>query len=202
MNGLKRTIGVIIALVVSSVLFLLFPALNVLLADREKKNMEIAYEIEAPATPKKQVIKQKQIRQINNSFNMNASSPSRPSTFSMDLSLASAATSGVGVVGGDAGMMVFNPNEVDEVASPLFEVPPRFPGRAQREGIAGRVELMLVVETNGSVSNIQLVTEEPKGFGFAKEAMAAMSQFKFKPSVREGVPVRQRFKKEFLFEYE
>ncbi len=200
-----KVIGWCIATAVATVLFLLFPALNVWLAERPeraKKNAEVAFEVEAKVTPKEQKVEQKQIRQLQNHLNLNAVSPSRPSTFAMDLSLASPSTAGVGVFGGDEAMMVFNPNEVDEKASPLFEVPPKYPGRAAREGIEGRVELELVVETDGSVSNIELILEEPKGYGFAKESMTAMRQFKFTPSKREGVAVRQRFRKEFQFAFE
>ena len=205
-KALSKILLTIGALVVHTALFLLFPVLNVLLferPERDKPEMEISYEVEVAVKPKQQQVQQKKIRTLSPSLNISTPSPSRPSTFEMDLSIADASTGGDGVaVGGGGGMNVFDASEVDQKASPLYQVPPEYPARAARDGVEGRVVLMLVVEPDGTVSNIQLVSESPKGFDFARSAIDAMSQFRYKAAEIQGVAVRQSYTKEFLFEFE
>ncbi len=206
MNWTKKTIWVLLGLSVHTVLFLLFPVLNVLLFERPervKHAMEISYEIEVAVKEKEQKVQQKEIKNLPPSMNVSTPSPSRPSAFEMDLSLADAsAGSGVVVGGGGGGMQVFDANEVDQKARALFQVSPDYPARAARDGVEGRVVLILVVERDGAVSNLELVSESPVGFGFADAAMQAMNQFRYKAAEIEGVSVRQRYTKEFLFEFE
>jgi TonB family protein len=134
----------------------------------------------------------------------------RPSAFAMDLGIAAspygegAAVAAGGGTGGDGqgaggNAVVFEPGDVDVVAKVLTEVLPEYPARAQREGINGRVEVLLVVEPNGRVGAVDLLSEEPSGYGFGRSAVTAMKRFTFSPARKEGVAVRMRFRKTFRF---
>ena len=75
-----------------------------------------------------------------------------------------------------------------------------YPRRALRERVPGHVVLLLVVETDGSVSSVALLSVDPPGYGFESAAIAAMKGYRFQPAKIDGVPVRQRYSKEFFFD--
>jgi protein TonB len=134
----------------------------------------------------------------------------RPSAFAMDLGIAAspygeggavAAGGGTGGDGKGAGgaAVVFEPGDVDLQAKVLTEAFPEYPARAQREGINGRVDVLIVVQADGKVGAVDLINEDPPGYGFGRSAVAAMKKYTFSPARKEGVPVSMRFRKTFRF---
>ena len=70
---------------------------------------------------------------------------------------------------------------------------PQFPERAQERGIEqGRVQLSCTVQPNGQVSDCSIVSEEPSGAGFGREALAAARRATLTPRQVDGAAVGAR----------
>lgn len=70
----------------------------------------------------------------------------------------------------------------------------QFPEDAQREGISAKLNVNFVVEKDGSISNIKILSCTEKGFGFEKEAIRVISSMpRWKPGIQDGHPVRVFF---------
>ena len=214
----RWTIAVILGLLVQTGFFLIAPWLSVSGNSPMKvikEEGQKTYELETLIQPKEKPTETKDVKPLPEKTiapTIDEIKPTRQSTFSMDLSLAgggggdgAAGGSGNGVgtgtgIGSAAQQVVYDAGQVEEEASVLKEVTSNMPLRAKREGVSGRVELFLVVEANGTVSSIQIIKEEPLGYGFGKEASTAMAGFIFKAAKIKGVPVRQKYRKQFIFE--
>jgi len=61
-----------------------------------------------------------------------------------------------------------------------YRVDPVFPRQAQREGISGRVIAHVVVQPNGSVSEVRIISAAPPRI-FDREVIRALSQWRFNP---------------------
>ena len=70
-------------------------------------------------------------------------------------------------------------------------VPPVYPRGAQRRNISGAVELEFTVDTNGAVTDIQVLSSVP-GDTFNQAAMDAVKKWRFEPVVENGRPVGKR----------
>ena len=71
---------------------------------------------------------------------------------------------------------------------PIFQVPPQYPRRAAERGIEGCVLLEYIVTPAGSVSEPIVINAIPKGL-FDRSATRAALRYKYKPLIRDGVPV-------------
>jgi len=91
----------------------------------------------------------------------------------------------------EKGDIVFELSEVDRPPRPLFRIPPLYPMSAKIRGIEGVVELMFVVDVDGSVKDIEIKSSSPEGV-FDKSAIRAVRQWRFKPASKGGKPVRVR----------
>lgn len=71
--------------------------------------------------------------------------------------------------------------------APIQKVDPKYPPELIKEHVEGVVVLYAIIRKDGSVHNIQVV----KGLDpqLDKNAVDALSQWKFRPAVRDGVPV-------------
>jgi len=72
----------------------------------------------------------------------------------------------------------------------LEELSPAYPKEALRAAVTGEVILELLVDEEGRVSESKLQQVRPEGFGFEREAQAAISTLRFEPFVVEGIAVR------------
>ena len=61
-----------------------------------------------------------------------------------------------------------------------YRVDPVFPRQAQRDGISGRVIAHVVVQPNGSVTEVRIISAQPPRV-FDREVIRALSQWKFNP---------------------
>ncbi|MDQ2068573.1 M56 family metallopeptidase [Natronospira bacteriovora] len=77
---------------------------------------------------------------------------------------------------------------------------PHYPSMAKRQGLEGRVELSLTVDRNGRVSEVWIIEESPRGYGFGREAIRAAQQWRFEPFTRDGEPVPREIRTGFDFE--
>lgn len=71
---------------------------------------------------------------------------------------------------------------------PIFKVEPIYPRRALTRGIEGYVLLQFCVTENGSVSDPEVIEEEPSSI-FTRAAINAALKFKYKPKVVDGTPI-------------
>lgn len=71
--------------------------------------------------------------------------------------------------------------------SPLRKVDPKYPPTLINEHVEGEVVLYAVIRRDGSVDSIQLVRGIDEELD--KNAMNALSQWKFRPGTRKGEPV-------------
>lgn len=74
---------------------------------------------------------------------------------------------------------------------PVSRVMPTYPWRAKRMGVEGWVKLEVIVATDGSVSEINIIEGKPSGI-FNEAASKAMRQWRFKPAFVNGQAVEQR----------
>jgi protein TonB len=66
---------------------------------------------------------------------------------------------------------------------------PQYPQRALRQGLQGWVDLRFTITEAGDVEDIQVVNAQPRR-EFDREAVRALQQWKFRPRVENGRPVR------------
>jgi TonB family protein len=67
------------------------------------------------------------------------------------------------------------------------QVPPRYPARAKADIIQGTVEMKVLIGTDGSVTDIQVV-HSPRN-DLSESAVAAVKQWKYKPFTIKGVAI-------------
>jgi TonB family protein len=70
-------------------------------------------------------------------------------------------------------------------------VAPKFPAATRNRGVVGWVELEFTVLPDGSTGDIVVTNASPRGT-FDDAAVAAIGQWRYKPTLRDGKPVEQR----------
>jgi protein TonB len=83
---------------------------------------------------------------------------------------------------------VASPTSEDRNFQLTRKVEATYPQRALRQRIEGWVELTFIVTSDGDVSDVKVVDSQPRR-EFDREAMRALSQWKFKPRITNGKPV-------------
>ena len=70
----------------------------------------------------------------------------------------------------------------------IFNVNPVYPASMQEAGLEGVVKLDVLIATDGNVASVRVVSAQvhPE---FAKAASAAVRQWRFTPTLLNGVPV-------------
>lgn len=94
---------------------------------------------------------------------------------------------------------VFDAEEVDVIPMVLDRKKPRYPMRARRLGITGRVEVRFLVDSSGAVKRIEILRAEPPGI-FEKSVEKALKKWRFRPGVRSGHKVPTWMKTTINFE--
>lgn len=81
---------------------------------------------------------------------------------------------------------------------PLNCPPPVTPSDARRAGLSGWVMVEVVVAPDGSPRSVKAVDAQPKGV-FEAAAVMALQRCKFKPTIKDGVPVQQTARRKYNF---
>lgn len=92
-----------------------------------------------------------------------------------------------------ADMRFYTAKELDVQPYALRRPDPVYPARAEAQGMPGRVVIRLHLESDGSVSQTEVVSVSPGGvFGdlFVKSTLDAVRGLRFRPAQRNGKPVR------------
>jgi len=90
--------------------------------------------------------------------------------------------------GGNTGGGVFHIGGGVSKPVVLYSVEPEFSEEARKAKFSGNVEVYLWVDENGSPSHIRVV--RPIGMGLDEKAIEAVRQYKFKPAMKDGKPVK------------
>ncbi|QNL19061.1 energy transducer TonB [Hyphobacterium sp. CCMP332] len=94
----------------------------------------------------------------------------------------------------------FGPDAVIEGGTPLRRSPPEYPEDAERAGVEGIALVMFDVETDGSVSNGEVLYAVPHPV-FGEAALEALERWEYSPMLVDGVPTRrENIYTQFAFE--
>lgn len=106
-----------------------------------------------------------------------------------------------GGAGSGTGNLVYEPGQTDSDARIIgADQPPRYPPRAEREGVTGYVDLLFVVNEAGFATQFTVLKEDPPGYGFAASAMEAVRKLRFQPALLQRIPVKQKVRRRVNFE--
>lgn len=106
-----------------------------------------------------------------------------------------------GGTGSGVGSLIYEPGQTDSDARITgADQPPRYPPRAEREGVTGYVDLLFVVNESGFATQITVLKEEPPGYGFAASAIEAVRKLRFQPALLQRIPVKQKVRRRVNFE--
>ncbi|GGA25341.1 hypothetical protein GCM10010981_12350 [Dyella nitratireducens] len=83
-------------------------------------------------------------------------------------------------------------------AIPISSIRPRYPATALRNNQEGWVDVQYTVNTDGSVSNITVVSAEPRHV-FDNAAIDALRRAKFSPAMRDGAAIASQQQKRIEF---
>jgi TonB family protein len=92
---------------------------------------------------------------------------------------------------------VFSPREVTQKARILSKPEPTYTEEARRNQISGTIVLRMVLSASGQVTNISAVNGLP--YGLTERAVAAASQIRFTPAMKDGRAVSQNIQIEYNF---
>jgi len=97
----------------------------------------------------------------------------------------------IGTKGVGAGMF-------DGEMIPLNCPPPTMPSDARRAGLTGYVVVLIDITADGSFKTAKILESQPKGL-FDAAVITSIQRCKFKPTVKDGVPVAAQGKRRFNF---
>jgi periplasmic protein TonB len=120
--------------------------------------------------------------------------------FVMDLGAGggSGAGAGAAVAQGDLQQVSYEEGETDEDAKALSQTSPKKPKKAEAAGAGGLVRCILTIGEDGRVVDIRFL-EVPGNYGFEDAVREAVREWRYKPAMVGGVPVRQRIEQPFKF---
>ena len=100
-------------------------------------------------------------------------------------------TSGSGTIGGGAGSAIATVGigDLDQAPRELSTPPPPYPNSARRAGIEGKVELNLLLSTEGLVERIEILRWEGHS-AFPETVRRSLETWRFTPAIRSGHPIR------------
>ncbi len=120
--------------------------------------------------------------------------------FVMDLGPGGGSGSGAGaaVAQGDLQQVSYEEGETDEDAKALSQAFPKKPKKAEAAGAGGLVRCVLTVGEDGRVVDIRFL-EVPGNYGYEDAVRDAVREWRYKPAMVGGIPVRQRIEQPFKF---
>jgi TonB family protein len=86
------------------------------------------------------------------------------------------------------------------VPVPLYAPDPPYAEEARKAGRTGMIVLLVGIDVHGKVSSASV--EEPLGFGLDKAAVKTVRTWRFKPAMRDGVPVATQIRVKVVFQAE
>lgn len=144
--------------------------------------------LEAPSMPERQEIKraEKPRPKEKMDFMPDVVRPQLGAPGPMDLGVAFNLGGAEGISG--TREFVFEAYELDQAPTAIVRVPPVYPYGARERGIEGAVQVRLLVATNGTVGDVEILDARPKGV-FEDVVRRTVSQWKFSPGKIQGKAV-------------
>lgn len=93
---------------------------------------------------------------------------------------------------------VFAADDDDAIVA-IDRSPADYPKKALRKCIEGNVVLRFVITTEGTTSQIEVVSAKPLGV-FEKAAIAAVEKWRFEPRILNGLAVNREATQRLVFE--
>ena len=90
--------------------------------------------------------------------------------------------------GGNIGGGTYHVGGSVRAPSLIHQVDPEFSEEARKAKFSGNVQVYLIVDENGQPSHVRVV--RGVGMGLDEKAVEAVRQYRFKPAMRDGKPVR------------
>ena len=96
-----------------------------------------------------------------------------------------------------AEMKIFDLSEVDREPRPLVRIPPQYPPKLLLNRIKGRVDVSIVIDEEGRVTDykVRRFTHDE----FKREVMKVIRRWKFSPAIKDGRKVAVRKIQPFYF---
>ncbi|MBN2333451.1 MAG: energy transducer TonB [Deltaproteobacteria bacterium] len=88
--------------------------------------------------------------------------------------------------------------ELDQQPLPLATPAPLYPVAARRRGIEGEVQVRFLVDSQGFVKDVRIVSAEPSGY-FEKAVASTLSRWRFQPGVVSGSSVNSEVETTIVF---
>ena len=83
------------------------------------------------------------------------------------------------------------PEAAGNALAAIVRIPPTYPMEARRQKLEGWVKLEFTVQPDGAVAEVKVLDAKPPNI-FNQAAIQAISQWKFRPALQDGKPVRKR----------
>ncbi|MBT3914597.1 MAG: energy transducer TonB [Verrucomicrobia bacterium] len=96
-----------------------------------------------------------------------------------------------------AEMKIFDLSEVDREPRPLVRIPPQYPPKLLLNRVSGRVDLLIVIDEEGRVTDYQVRRFTHNEF--KREVTRVIRQWKFSPAMKDGRKVAVRKVQPFYF---
>lgn len=168
------------------------------LKDKSAKGHQVAL----PSMPrKKEKPKQRDAQKSDRKKTLEPGKSVSRQRFVMDLGPgggSGAGVSGGGVSDGDLQQASYAEGETDEDARPITQTAPRKPKKAEAAGVGGLVRCLLTIGEDGRVADIRFL-EVPGNLGFEEAIREAVKEWRYKPAMVSGMPVRQKIEQPFRF---
>ncbi len=130
----------------------------------------------------------------------------------MELNMDQRLTGGIPVVSAPTGPVmptqtqpdfnaVMDQNQVDTIPMPTFKTPPRYPYRAKRMGLEGVVKVKFLVDKEGCVSGVAILSASVPDI-FDESVINAISSWKYSPGELMGKKVATMVTTEIIFKME
>ena len=87
---------------------------------------------------------------------------------------------------------------VDEPPKPLMRAPVRYPRSAEVQGIEGEVDARVLLDANGSVLQVEIVSAKPEGI-FESAASASLVNWRFSPATFRGQTIKAWVRQRVVF---
>ena len=87
--------------------------------------------------------------------------------------------------------MPSTPGALNSTLGAIVRIPPTYPMEARRQKIEGWVRMEFTVQEDGTVADVKVKESKPSSI-FDQAAVNAISQWKFRPAMQDGKPVRKR----------
>jgi protein TonB len=197
-------IGILVALLVTVLLFMGLPLLTKLDTGHLQKKTQKAILISGrrPPPPTPEVEQERKVEEKRLEKQQNKTKRVRTQRARIDFPRASlgADMGGTIKIGGFTSdfnisdslfMTAFNLNEVDQPPRPIRKYPPIYPFAARQKGIEGKITLRFVVDKDGNPQEPEVVKTEPEEVAgiFDDSAIKTIKRFKFKPAIKDGKAV-------------